>query len=188
LLILPSEQGVYMETTYVSVTNTARLVRNALRQAFPELPRHFFSVRSASRSIDIGWVDGPTEKAVKAIVDRYQGCDFDGMQDMKVQRPVAAIEQGRAVHYCADYILCDRRISHRLLTAVVVAYCEFCGYTMPPILGEEANAYIDAFYKPAGYSRPMADELMPLVHSVAADEVEGLKIGIVNGRIDIIRK
>jgi len=68
---------------YISVTDTARLIRKDLKAEFPGVK---FSVRSKSysggSSIRIEWRDGPTEEQVKPIQWRYQGGGFDGMIDM----------------------------------------------------------------------------------------------------------
>lgn len=70
---------------YISCADTAKLVRQALKAAFPGVK---FSVRSSvysgGASIDVRWTDGPLRKEVEPIAKQYQGSDFDGMIDMKV--------------------------------------------------------------------------------------------------------
>ena len=77
------------ETTHprprdLSVTETAKLVRTALKRAFPG---EQFSVRSKSysggASIRVNWTDGPTESEVRAIVAPYAGAEFDSSIDLK---------------------------------------------------------------------------------------------------------
>ena len=67
---------------YLSVTETAGLVRQALKQAFPAVK---FSVRSKSyaggASINVQWTDGPRTKRVGPIIERFEGKQFDGMID-----------------------------------------------------------------------------------------------------------
>ncbi len=74
-----------MKTTYLSTAETAKLIRAALKRAFP---RTKFSVRShrysGGASIDVGWADGPAAAAVDPIVQQFRRGDFDGMIDMKV--------------------------------------------------------------------------------------------------------
>src|SRR6185503_87193 len=71
-------------TRYITVTETAKLVRAALKAAFPVVK---FSVTSKSysggASISVGWVDGPTEASVRAVTGQYQGATFDGSIDLK---------------------------------------------------------------------------------------------------------
>lgn len=76
-----------METAdpiWLSCTDTAKLVRKTLKGAFPDSK---FSVRSSSysggASIDVSWTDGPTVRAVDAVVGGFAGANFDGMIDMK---------------------------------------------------------------------------------------------------------
>jgi Large polyvalent protein associated domain 29 len=69
---------------YLSCAETAKLVRAALKKAFPGVK---FSVRSSvyagGASIRVGWTDGPARKAVEAVAKGYAGGGFDGMIDMK---------------------------------------------------------------------------------------------------------
>lgn len=71
------------EKTYLTVADTAKLLRQHLRRAFPGVK---FSVRSSryagGASIDVSWTDGPTDSEVDAIAGRYAGARFDGMIDM----------------------------------------------------------------------------------------------------------
>ncbi len=68
---------------YLSSTDTARLVRAALRDAFPD---GRFSVRtsyySGGSSIRVRYVDGPPTDKVRAIVDSFSGRGFDGSIDL----------------------------------------------------------------------------------------------------------
>lgn len=68
---------------YYSVTETAVLVREALKNNFPGVK---FSVRSSSyaggASIDVRWTLGPTVKEVDSVVRVYQSESFDGSIDM----------------------------------------------------------------------------------------------------------
>lgn len=103
-------------TKYLSVTDTAKLVRTALKAEFPGVK---FSVRSDSysggASIRVCWTDGPFEKDVDKIVNRYQGTDFDGMQDMKICRDATllAAPDGtvEAVRFGADFVFTEREMS-----------------------------------------------------------------------------
>jgi hypothetical protein len=71
------------EVEYLTCAETAKLVRRALKEAFPGQK---FSVRSDTysmgASIDVRWVDGPTQKEVDRVVKYFEGGDFDGMIDL----------------------------------------------------------------------------------------------------------
>jgi hypothetical protein len=104
---------------YVSVTDTAKLLRGALKAAFPKVT---FSVRSSKyaggASIDVGWTDGPTEAQVKAVTELYRGATFDGMQDLKEYHSTllgAPDGSVREVHFGADFIFTNRTASPELL-------------------------------------------------------------------------
>lgn len=68
---------------YIGPADTARLMRSALKLAFPGVT---FAVRSKSYSggshVDVRWIDGPTKDAVHAALSGFVGHDFDGMIDM----------------------------------------------------------------------------------------------------------
>lgn len=95
---------------WYSCAETAALVRQALKEAFPRVK---FSVRSKTysggASMHVSWIDGPTVEAVEAITGEFEGADFDGMQDLKTYRK--SYVNGQRVHYGADYIFTDREFS-----------------------------------------------------------------------------
>jgi hypothetical protein len=72
-----------MNARHISRTETANLIRAALKRTFPGVK---FSVRSSTYSgggaIDIAWMDGPTWAAVDLVVKQYESKRFDGMIDM----------------------------------------------------------------------------------------------------------
>ena len=94
----------------ISCADTAKLVRQALREAFPGVK---FSVRSSTysmgASMSVKWVDGPNTKQVESITDKFSGSYFDGMQDLKGS--TYAMFGGEVVHFGADSIHCTRSYS-----------------------------------------------------------------------------
>ena len=68
----------------VSCAGTAKLVRAALKTAFPGQK---FSVRSQTyaggASNDNRWTDGPSSTEVDKVAGQYNGAGFDGMIDLK---------------------------------------------------------------------------------------------------------
>ncbi len=73
--------------TYLNPAETAKLVRQRLKSAFPGRK---FSVRSeryaGGGSINVRWEDGPLESAVEAVVRQYEGGGFDGSIDLAYYR------------------------------------------------------------------------------------------------------
>jgi hypothetical protein len=73
-----------MTRRYLSVSETAKLVRDALKKRFPGQK---FSVRSNSysggASIDVEYAGNIQEKDVKRVVEAYEGARFDAMVDLK---------------------------------------------------------------------------------------------------------
>ena len=101
-------------SNYLSVAETAKLIRASLRESFPGVK---FSVRSSSyaggASIRVGWVDGPTTAAVEAVAHPWQGSYFDGMQDYKGSRYHTL--DGEPVRFGADFVFCEREETHAVL-------------------------------------------------------------------------
>ncbi len=87
-----------MDATYITVSDTAKLVRSALKRKFPTTK---FSMRSSKysmgSSIDVYWRDGPTDKMVSEITGKYASSTFDGMIDMKVSWTSWLLPDGSAI-------------------------------------------------------------------------------------------
>ena len=140
-----------MSSTYVSVTDTAKLIRKALKEAFPGIK---FSVRSEGgrgASIDIGWTDGPTEQQVEDVTGRFRGGYFDGSIDY--QGTVYALMGGARVRFAADFVFYRRAYSPAVLARVVGRVARTYGLTLTVEQYESGSlyaTYIDA--NPSGYS------------------------------------
>jgi hypothetical protein len=87
--------------SYVSFSTkeTAQMIRAALKKNFPGTK---FSVRTSyfagGSAVDIGWTDGPTTKAVDAVVGPYQGDGFDGMIDMSYSKQAIMLADGTVTY------------------------------------------------------------------------------------------
>lgn len=105
-------------TTYISSTDTAKLIRQALKREFPAVS---FSVRShtysGGSSIDVHWTDGPTVQMVEAVTNYYQGATFDGQIDLKSY--ISRWEGGEKVCYGVDWILTHRNVSRESMEKAI---------------------------------------------------------------------
>lgn len=99
----------------LSCAETAKLVRAALKAAFPG---QAFAVKSRTysggASIDVRWTDGPTTREVEAVVKQFEGATFDGMIDLMSYKPDVMLH-GEKVSFGADYVMCQRELSADLL-------------------------------------------------------------------------
>ena len=72
-----------MNTVYLSVADTAKHIRAALKASFPGVK---FSVKSrkysGGASIDVAWTDGPAGALVDAVTGQFQGGRFDASIDL----------------------------------------------------------------------------------------------------------
>ena len=84
------------ERKYISCAETAKFVRQALKENFPS---QTFSVRSKTyaggASIDVSWTDGVAESEVEKIVKQFEGAGFDGMVDYKFYK---TLHQENRIH------------------------------------------------------------------------------------------
>lgn len=107
-------------SNYLSCAETAKLVRQALKEAFPGVK---FSVRSSvysgGASIQVGWTDGPNSNQVEAVAKVFEGAYFDGMIDYKGS--TKALYKGEIVRFGADFIFCNRNTSDRLIENAITA-------------------------------------------------------------------
>ena len=112
---------------YISVVDTAKLVRASLKESFAGVK---FSVKSSSyaggASISIYYFDGPTSDQVKKVISNFEGSYFDGMQDYKGQN--YANLNGEEVKFGADFIFVNRKLSSSFLTGVSVDVCNEYGF------------------------------------------------------------
>lgn len=94
-------------------------IRKELKAAFPGCT---FRVTSKGYSmgceINIHWTDGPTEAEVRAITDKYQTDDFNGMEDISEARHSIWPE----VYGGAKHVIENRHLSAAVVQAVAVEY------------------------------------------------------------------
>jgi hypothetical protein len=82
LIVYPSDLnpvGPEESPRRIRATEVAKLIRKALKAAFPDTK---FYVQTSS-SIDINWIDGPTGDQVEALAGNFAGQGFDGMIDLR---------------------------------------------------------------------------------------------------------
>jgi hypothetical protein len=140
-------------TEYISTKETAKLVRQALKNAFPGVK---FSVRmstgTASAWMNVSYSDGPPEEAVRAITARYEGRRFNGMTDGYDDAGTALVsfageELPREVRY-----VCDGINTHRGYTAA--------GYRVAQHLINTDSDHTDLIvFTPEG--EPINDAILP---------------------------
>lgn len=108
------------KTRYLTCAETAKLLRKALKAAFPATR---FSVRShtyaGGASIHVGWTDGPTTKRVDEVAQQFRGATFNGMQDLMEYHTTTW--QGEVVHMGADFVFTERKYSAGFLQRVLQA-------------------------------------------------------------------
>lgn len=186
---------------YLTCAETAKLIRQALKEAFPGVK---FSVRSSTysggASITVGWTDGPTSDQVDGIVKVFEGSYFDGMTDYKGLNYSAI--NGQEVRFGADFVFTNRKFSLAFLAATAQSVCEAYKLQMQlkvidngwgayvenagSIMVPNANQYLDRLiYQAASeYSFDDAAE-SPTAASVSCLGDDGYGYGST-GRIDAV--
>jgi len=148
---------------YLSVVETAKLVRAVLKEAFPGIK---FSVRSKSysggASIDVDYLNGPTAKEVEKVTKQFQGGGFDGMIDMAYNWSSWLLPDGSAivardpgthgsrgtyperdnakphpkaqlVQFGADYVFVERKYTEEVLRNIAQVVSKEYGVEVPKI-------------------------------------------------------
>lgn len=113
-----------MSVKHYSLTDTAKLIRQALKAAFPNTK---FSVRSKSYSggcsITTHWTDGPTSKQVDAVQKHFEGASFDGMIDLKSYNTPSEWN-GERVTFAPDFVFTARSQSRAAMLEAVAWVAE----------------------------------------------------------------
>jgi hypothetical protein len=123
--IQPDETGRYH--AHYTLTETARLVRLALRAKFPDsvfsVTSHPYSRRDRSvGTITVRWqgmVGAPTTRAVQRIMGRYEGVNINPLTSEKIARVV--LLDGYLSHFGAEFIFTERAKTARAAAAPSVA-------------------------------------------------------------------
>lgn len=126
-------------TNYVTHTDTNKMIRKVLKEAFPDTK---FSVKKSNSSTRVQWEDGPSIEAVKNITRNFEGASFDGMLDLETPQYGVHPETGERVHFHAKYIFLDRYFSVAGFTTLTTAICNHFGVDVPEIeVSSGGNAY-----------------------------------------------
>lgn len=116
---------------HVTCSETAKLIRQALKEAFKGVK---FTVRSSTysggASINIGWTDGPNAAQVEAVAKRFSGAYFDGQQDYK--GCTFALLDGQVVRFGADFVFCNRTHSAELIGKACASVARRFGMAFVP--------------------------------------------------------
>lgn len=138
----PLSQPPKAEVIHLSTAATARELRETLKAAFPKTQ---FTVRSSvysmGSSIDVRWTDGPTHAQVDAIMDCFENCGFDGMQDLKTYR-APCLWRGHRVSWGADYVHGSRSESFETLKAAALTIAEECDLPLLEIVQDGEYSHV----------------------------------------------
>lgn len=121
---------------YVGAADTAKLIRKALKAAFPTTKFRVRCARGGATYID--WIDGPREADVAEVWGPFEQETFDGMQDARVPNPATlfANPDGTYVErrYLSGLIIAQRRWSDAVRDALTAKAAQIrCGSTGLPI-------------------------------------------------------
>ncbi len=116
-----------MATKYFTCAETAKLIRKALREAFPGAK---FSVKShtysGGASINVSWTDGPNSDQVEAVAGHFKAAYFDSSIDY--QGSIYHMMDGQTVHFGADFVFCERHYTDAAVAkAIDAVYRRFEG-------------------------------------------------------------
>jgi hypothetical protein len=85
-MLMPTTYRHAPDTLVFSLKETADIIRKRLDEAFPDLPRRFFSVRIGRyawcATVNVGYDGGPSSADVHRVVGGYACQESDGMIDL----------------------------------------------------------------------------------------------------------
>lgn len=116
-------------TQYLTPAETTALIRKALKEAFPSVK---FTVRKSGASVNVGWVDGPSNAQVDAVAGHFSGAYFDGMIDY--EGSIKHMADGQLVSMGIKYVFCQRSHGPAAVAAAI----------------EKARPFADLSQEPAG--------------------------------------
>lgn len=109
-----------MATRNYDLVETAKLIRTALKEAFPDTKFSVTTRRFAGgTALDVRYTDGPLSKDVNAICKAFDSYESDPYADLSRPCP-ARLFKGEIAGFGAKYIHVNRRESEVLLQ--IVAY------------------------------------------------------------------
>ncbi len=132
-----------MEKHY-SLTETASLIRKALKESFPDTKFSVTTKRyTGGSSISIFYANGPLTKDVTAIARLFEGAGFDGMTDSTYFNKACSFH-GELVTFNYGYVLVSRFMSDALLQ--IAAY-RVHKETKLPLLTLKNSSFVDGEYQ-----------------------------------------
>lgn len=151
---------------YISCVDTAKLIRAVLKESFAGVK---FSVTSSQyaggASINIKYVNGPTQKQVESVISVFEGSYFDGMQDYKGQN--YANLNGEEVKFGADFVFVNRKLTSDFLTGASVDVFNEYG------LDNEVTIYVSNYDQSASISK-ISDNADSLKRGFAPYDIQRL--------------
>lgn len=134
-------------TKYLTTAETAKIIRKALKEAFPDVK---FSVKSDGSSAGITWTDGPNVAQVKSVVGHLKAAYFDGSIDY--QGSIYHMHQCQQIHLGADYLSFKREYTDQAIQRGI-----------DRVYREYAGNFIDADQEKATVSQFRAGQLVNVV-------------------------
>lgn len=108
----------YVPARQVGLAETAKLVRQALKERWPT---HRFGVRiqrhSAGGWITVSWTDGPSVDEVETLTQGFRGQGYDSLSECRTYHDVSVIGAAGAserVHFACERVACVRATSPQL--------------------------------------------------------------------------
>lgn len=138
-------------TEYLSHADTNKLIRKALKEAFPTVK---FSVTKSGGSTYIKWTDGPTKQAVDKIAALFQGATFDSMTDYRGGQTHTM--EGREVHFGADFVFCTRELSEAFIAKALAEYDARTPEEQCDLFNDEGIGRVPSWYSEAETRRAIA--------------------------------
>ena len=159
-------------TVYVSATDTAKLVRTALKEKFPATK---FSVRTTKyaggASLDVNWTGGPTTPKVDAVVKNFEGTEPDASGDFT--DPVIHEKNGQRIHYGARHILTMRMITQASYDVIKAEVLASLGMTFAEVHNGQSYPVPQIVLERASHWRYSQGTIHDFVRAIADSQDDG---------------
>lgn len=106
---------------------------------------------SGGGAIRASWIDGPTEKQVRGVMDVFQDTHFDGMDD-STHHSGPEEWNGHRFRFHSGYCSQSRGNSAALLDLCCQRFTKETGLTSPAVIADRSHPYLEREGGPCGYS------------------------------------
>lgn len=137
---------------HYDLTQTAAEIKRVLATVWPDVKFSVTSERySGGRAIRASWVDGPTDREVRGVMDVFQDTHFDGSDD-STHHSGPVEWNGHRFHFQSGYCSQSRDNSEAFLRACAERFAKETGLDAPVVETDTTHPWVRREGGPCGFS------------------------------------